>query len=88
MKMIIEGGMKASEVARILYTLKSTITYWVRAEKKGKASNVGSSKKPLSETELELLNLKRELAQVKMERDFLKKASEYFTKESTPGTRS
>ena len=88
MKMITEGGMKASEVARILYTLKSTITYWVRAEKKGKASNVGSSKKPLSETELELLNLKRELAQVKMERDFLKKASAYFAKESHPGTRS
>jgi len=87
-KMIIEGGMKASEVARILSIPKSTITYWIRAEKKGRLSCVGSSKKPMSETEMEILNLKRELAQVKMERDFLKKASAYFAKESHPGTRS
>jgi transposase-like protein len=87
-KMITEGGMKASEVARILSIPKSTITYWIRAEKKGKLSGVGSSKKPLTETEMEILNLKRELAQVKMERDFLKKASAYFAKESHPGTRS
>ena len=81
-KMITESGMKASEVARILSIPKSTITYWVREEKKGRLSCVGSSKKSLNETEMEILNLKRELAQVKMERDFLKKASAYFAKES------
>jgi transposase-like protein len=87
-KMITEGGMKASEVAHILSIPKSTITYWIRAEKKGRLSGVGTSRESLSETEMELLNLKRELAQVKMERDFLKKASAYFAKESHPGTRS
>mgnify|MGYP003757466879 CR=1 FL=1 len=87
-KMITEDGLKASEVARLLSIPKSTITYWIRAEKKGRLSDVGGSKKPLSESEIELLNLKRELAQVKMERDFLKKASAYFAKESHPGTRS
>jgi transposase len=80
-KMITEDGLKASEVARLLSIPKSTITYWIRAEKKGRLSDVGGSKKPLSESEIELLNLKRELAQVKMERDFLKKASAYFAKE-------
>jgi len=69
-KMITEGGMKASEVARILSISKSTITYWMRAEKKGKHFCVGRSKKALSETEMEILNLKLELAQVKMEGDF------------------
>lgn len=73
-KMITEDGLKASEVARLLSIPKSTITYWIRAEKKGRPSDVGGSKKPLSESEIELLNLKRELAQVKMERDILKKA--------------
>ena len=87
-KMITEDGLKASEVARLLSIPKSTITYRIRAEKKGRLSDVGGSKKPLSESEIELLNLKRELAQVKMERDFLKKASAYFAKESHPGTRS
>ena len=93
-RMITEGGLKAPEVARRLSIPKSTITYWVRAEKKGKLSDVGSSKKVITETEMELLSLKRELAQVKMERDFLKKAAAYlcplgcFAKEPQSGTRS
>ena len=33
-KMITEGGMKSPEVARRLSIPKSTIRYWVRAEKK------------------------------------------------------
>lgn len=86
-RMITEGGLKAPEVARRLSIPKSTITYWVRAEKKGKLSDVGSSKKVITETEMELLSLKRELAQVKMERDFLKKTAAYFARESQSGTR-
>ena len=86
-RMITEGGLKAPEVARRLSIPKSTITYWVRAEKKGKLSDVGSSKKVLTETEMELASLKRELAQVKMERDFLKKTAAYFARESQSGTR-
>ena len=37
--------------------------------------------------EMELAKTKRELAEVKMERDILKKAAAYFAKESLPGTR-
>ena len=33
-KMITKGGMKAWEVAHILSIPKSTITYWIRAEKR------------------------------------------------------
>jgi transposase len=86
-RMITEGGLKAPEVARRLSIPKSTVTYWVRAEKKGKFSDVGSSKKVLTKTEMELASLKRELAQVKMERDFLKKTAAYFARESQSGTR-
>jgi transposase len=49
---------------------------------------VGNSRKTLTETEMELAKIKRELAQVKMERDFLKKAAAYFAKEPLSGTRS
>ena len=38
--------------------------------------------------EMELLQVKRELAEVKMERDILKKAAAYFARGSLPGTRS
>ena len=48
----------------------STIRYWVKEERKERLSSVGSSKKTLTETEMELVQIKRELAQVKMERDF------------------
>jgi transposase len=37
---------------------------------------------------MEVARLKREIAEVKMERDILKKAAAYFAKESLPGTRS
>jgi transposase len=37
---------------------------------------------------MEVARLKREIAELKMERDILKKAAAYFAKESLPGTRS
>jgi transposase len=55
---------------------------------RGELSSVGKTKKTLSETELELARVRRELAEVKMERDLLKKAAAYFAKGSLPGTRS
>jgi len=37
---------------------------------------------------MELARLKREIAELKMERDILKNAAAYFAKESMKGTRS
>jgi len=87
-KLVTEQGLTIPDVGRRLSIPKSTISYWVREEKKGKLSSVGSSKKSLTETEMELAKVRRELAQVKMERDFLRKAAAYFAKESQSGTRS
>jgi transposase len=36
---------------------------------------------------MELARTKKQLAEVKMERDILKKAAAYFARESLPGTR-
>jgi len=44
-------------------------------------SDVGKTQPPLTEIELELVKIKRELAEVKMERDLLKKAAAYFARE-------
>ena len=41
----------------------------------------------LTDVEVELARVKRELALVRMERDILKKAAAYFAKESLHGTR-
>lgn len=69
-RLVKEGGLSAPEVGRRLSIATSTIRYWVKEERKERLSSVGSSKKTLTETEMELVQIKRELAQVKMERDF------------------
>ena len=49
--------------------------------------DVDKSYRPLTDVEMELARTKKELAEVKMERDILKKAAAYFARESLPGTR-
>jgi len=87
-KLVTEGGLAIPEVGRRLSIAPSTIRYWVKVNKEGKLDNVGRKRKPLTDIEMELAQLKRELAITKMERDILKKAAAYFAKESLPGMRS
>jgi len=65
----------------------STIGNWVKAYKAGRLGEVGKTQRPLTEIEMELARTKKELFEVKMERDILKKAAAYFAKESLPGMR-
>ena len=81
-KLVLDQELKVPEAARRLDVPKSTISNWVRASKEGKLGDIGKNRRQLNDTELELARLKRELAQVKMERDILKKAAAYFAKES------
>lgn len=85
-KLVTEQGLSMPDVAQRLSIPKSTINYWIRQERKGKS--VGNSTKIHTESETEVAKLKRELVQVKMERDFLRKAAAYFAKEPQSGTRS
>ncbi len=59
----------------------------MKAYRAGKLGDIGKSYRPLTEIEMELARAKKELAEVKMERDILKKAAAYFARESLPGTR-
>lgn len=86
-KLVTEEKLSLPEVGRRLNLAPSTVGNWVKASKAGKLGEVGKSYRPLTEIELELHRTKRELAEVKMERDILKKAAAYFAKESLPGTR-
>ena len=86
-KLVTEGGLAVDAAARRLSLPKSTLANWVRAMKVGKLAEIGRHQKPLSEADLELARLRRELARVKMERDILKKAAAYFARESERDTR-
>ncbi len=70
-KMVVDGGVSIYEASRQLTLPKSTLENWVKAFKAGKLSDIGGQQRPLTDVE-------RELAQVKQERDILKKAAAYF----------
>ncbi len=85
--MVTEEKLSLPEAARRLNLPPSTLANWVKQYKAGRLGEVGKTYRPLTEIEMELARTKKELVEVKMERDILKKAAAYFAKESLPGTR-
>lgn len=86
-RLVVEEKISCHEAARRLSLAPSTLNYWVKAYKNGKLGEIGKGQKPLTELEMELARMKKEMAEVKMERDILKKAAAYFARESLHGMR-
>ena len=86
-KLVTDEGLSWAEAARRLSLPTSTLANWVKAYKGGRLGDVGKMYRPLTEIEIELVKVKKENAELRMERDILKKAAAYFAKESLPGTR-
>ena len=81
-KLVEMTGLSVDRAAKQLSIPKSSLSNWVRAAKKGQLVEVGKGQRLPSEQELELAKLRKELAEVKQERDLLKKFAAYFAKES------
>ncbi len=77
-KLVTEAKFSVAETARFLLLPKSTLNSWIKKHKAGELGKVRNSRQPETEIEQELIRVKRELAQTKMERDLLKKAAAYF----------
>jgi transposase len=79
-RLVIEEGRTIAEVARNLDLTPNSLGEWVRRARadagKGPPGALTSSERE------ELVRLRRELRQAKMERDILKKAAAFFAKES------
>jgi len=86
-KLVVEDKISCREAAQRLSLAPSTLAYWVKAYEEGKLGDIGKAQRPLTEVEMELARTKKELVEVKMERDILKKAAAYFAKESLHVTR-
>lgn len=81
-KLVEAEGLAVVEAARRLSIPVGSLKNWLHAARTGKLKEVGKGQKPLTELELELARVKKELAEVKLERDLLKKCAAYFAKES------
>ena len=81
-KLVETTGVSVARAAKHLSVLKSSLANWARASREGNLSEVGKEQRPPSELEIELARTRKELADVKMERDLLRKFATYFAKES------
>jgi transposase len=79
--MVRETGKPIAEVARGLGINDGTLGNWVNRDRRRRGEQRGDE---VSESEhVELLRLRRENAQLRMEKEILKKAAAFFVTEST-----
>lgn len=78
---VIERGEAAAEVARSLDLEPSLLYGWVR-QFKAEAEEAFRGNGNLTSQDEEIRKLRREVAQLREERDILKKATAFFAKES------
>ena len=81
------GYTHAEICARLGQIPKATLANWVAAAKRGTLPKAAPGSRTVPELEAEVTKLRRELAEVRMERDIVKKAAAYFARESLPSTR-
>jgi len=80
-RMCRSEGQSVASVSRRLDLTETAVRAWV---KQADIDESGGGEGPLTtEERQELVELRRELKQVKMERDFLKKATAFFARESS-----
>jgi transposase len=78
-KLAMESKNTIAQTSRDLGVKISTLHTWIHKYKEAKALSIVKDDNKLHE---ELRRLKKEIAQVTMERDILKKAAAYFAREA------
>ncbi len=86
-KLVTEQGLSQHTAAERLAIPKGTLANWIAASKASSRPSAPGAR-AAAELEAENTRLRKELAEARMERDILKKATAYFARESLPGTRS
>jgi transposase len=88
-EMVTRDGLNIAEASRRLSLSPKTLTNWVRRAKRGPSPETAAPapRREVTDVEGELSHLRRENAELRMERDILKKSAAYFASESLRGTR-
>jgi transposase len=76
--LVIDEGRRVIDVARSLGVGEGTLGNWVRQARVDRGDKAGVS----TEERVEIVKLRRENAQLRMERDLLKRATAFWVKES------
>lgn len=76
---LVESGHSVAEAARSLGVAEQTLWNWTQAYKTGKLKANGRGSK-LTAEQIEIRQLRAEVARLKMERDILGKAAAYFSR--------
>ena len=84
-KLVTEQGLSIAEAARRLSIPDQNLSRWM-SQAKNRKPQESSRGKDISDKDAEISRLRRENAELRMERDILKKATAYFAKGSLPGT--
>jgi transposase len=87
-KLVLEHGKSLSSAAQQLGIPEGTLAGWVSAAKSASPPAMVPGARSLTDLHAEVAKLRKELAEARMERDILKKATAYFARESLHGTHS
>ncbi len=89
--MVTRDGLSVAEVSRKLSMSQKTLANWVKRAKDGAlpaaTTEPSAARRVVTDGEAENSRLRRENAELRMERDILKKATAYFATESLRGAR-
>ncbi|ADD67457.1 transposase IS3/IS911 family protein [Denitrovibrio acetiphilus DSM 12809] len=83
--LVLNGGLSVAEVSRQLSLSEQTLRNWIKKHKEGSLKDKSGSR-TVTELEAEVSRLKKELSQVRLEREILKKAMAYLAQEPQKGT--
>lgn len=90
--MIERDGLSVAEVSRKLSMSQKTLANWLKRARDGRrptaSDGIGArAHRLVTDAEAENSRLRREVAELRMERDILKKSAAYFASESWRGAR-
>jgi transposase len=87
-QLVLEQALTIPEAARRLAMSDKTRANWVFRARRGQLAKLGGSRRPVTDLAAEVSRLKRALAEARMERDILQKATASCAKAQLPGTLS
>ena len=85
-ELVVDKGYSIREAAEAMGVGKSTVDKWSRALRKER-NGEGTKCTPISEERRKIMSMEREIRQLKMEKDILKKATALLMSDSMNGLR-